>query len=74
MLERIQSAIVEERNNHGDHSVSGDDLRLAAAMAILWYARHARAGERQRLEEAAERHRETIEGTMPRFVRLMTGD
>lgn len=34
-LNDIQTAIVEERNNHGDYSVSGDDLKLAAAAAII---------------------------------------
>ncbi len=36
-LHAIQDSIVAERNNYGDYSVSGDDLRLAAAAALLLF-------------------------------------
>jgi len=34
-IDLIQNAIAHERNNFGDHSVSGNDLELVAHMAIL---------------------------------------
>lgn len=52
----IQSAIVEERNNHGDHSVNGDDLRLASLMTA-WALGH----------KIGTHHEEVIKESMPGF-------
>jgi hypothetical protein len=63
-FQAIQNSIVNERNNHGDHSVSGDDLYLAAAAAILAYLAADR-DERALMRREAEHARQLLTESCP---------
>ena len=68
MLEEIQNAIVE-RNNHGDGSVSGDDLKLAVAMAIMAWGQKMPMEKVEIVKDVYRRYGELIEEQMPEWAK-----
>lgn len=66
-FEKIQNAIVCEYNRFGDYSVHGDDLRLAAAMAILQFIKSSDEKQEELIEEM-EISEEVIMIQMPNWV------
>lgn len=70
MLDNIQNAIVLA-NNFGDWSVSGDDLKTAAAMSILLYLR--RPDMRDRLEASAGALEEFVREAYPEWASQLDG-
>mgnify|MGYP001572824352 CR=1 FL=1 len=70
MLDAIQNSIVTERNNFGDYSTNGHDLKVAAAAALLIYQK-ADDHTREKIMKEADVYLEMLMKSCPSIAKMI---